>query len=309
MMLTSDRPDHTRLRRIVARDFTRGAIERRRPDIERLARQAVDDMCADAETDVVARVASPLPVTVIAHLLGVPAEDLPSFRRWSDRIVEGAGVGGDSGSLLSSAHVLDSVVRLNRYLRSHFDHRRRSPGDDILSRLLASSGDGRLNEDELFWFALLLLIAGNETTTNLLGTLVLALARNPDQFARLRAEPGLIPSAVEEGLRYDSPLQGLYRTALRDYEVGPATIPARSRVLLLLPAWRGRGPWGSGSGPPSCSRRPVTGRGSRTRASSAAGPWPRSRGPWRRRPRRRATSRSSGCDLVADGAAPPTHRR
>jgi cytochrome P450 len=236
MLITIDRPEHTRLRRLVARDFTRDALERWRPEIEQLAREAVDDLLAAPRFDAVARLASPLPVAVIARILGVPPKDLADFREWSDRIVEGFGVAPGVGSLRSSANVLGAAAKLHAYFTEQFDRRRESPGADVLSGLLASSDEGRLDEDELFWFCLMLLVAGNETTTSLLGTMLLSLAERPEQYARLRADPDLVPSAVEEALRHTSPIQGLYRTARRDYGMDSAMIPAGGRVLLLFGA-------------------------------------------------------------------------
>jgi cytochrome P450 len=173
---------------------------------------------------------------VIAHVLGVPPGHFPEFRRWSDRVVEGFGVAPGRGSLRSSIHVLGAAVRLRAYFLEHFAHLRRSPGEDLLSGLLASSDEGRLSEDELFWFAFMLLVAGNETTTSLLGTMTLTLAETPEQYARLRADPSLVGSAVEESLRYVAPIQGMHRTTLADYRCGTDTIPEGARVLLLFGA-------------------------------------------------------------------------
>jgi cytochrome P450 len=235
-MLTVDRPEHTRLRKVVSRDFTREAMERSRPEIERLARDAVGRMLASGESDAVAELASPLPVAVIAHVLGVPPADLPDFRDWSDRIVEGFGVAPGPGTLRSSLSVLGATVKLRSYFLEHFEQRLRGGGEDLLGRMLASSEDGRLSEDELFWFGFMLLVAGNETTTSLFGTMLLSFATHPGEWAKLRDDPRLVPSAVEEALRHTAPIQGLYRTALSDYRVGSATIPAGGRVLLLYGA-------------------------------------------------------------------------
>jgi cytochrome P450 len=230
MMLTVDRPEHTRLRRMVVRDFTRDSVERWRPDVEELARRAVDQMLADGSTDVVARLASPLPVAVIARVLGVPGEDLPAFRGWSDRIVEGFGAEPKPGALRANARVLGATVALRAYLAEQVRDR---SGDDLLSRLAAVPD---LTEEELFWFGLMLLVAGNETTTNLLGTMLLAFAEHPDQWATVRARPELVPAAVEEALRHVSPIQGLYRTARSEYRIGDGAIPAGGRVLFLFGA-------------------------------------------------------------------------
>jgi beta-dihydromenaquinone-9 omega-hydroxylase len=235
MMLTSDRPEHARLRRIVAPAFTHEGLERWRPEVERLARDAVGEMVSTGTTDVVSRLAAPLPVAVIAKVLGIPQSRLPQFREWSDRAVEGFAVEPGPGSLRSSIGVLGATVRLHAFFRRQFEARRDAPGDDVLSRLMTQA-DEPLTEKELFWFALMLLVAGNETTTNLIGTMLLSLARHPDQYERLRAHPTLIPGAVEEALRHTSPIQGMYRTARVDYAVGQATIPAGGRVLLLFGA-------------------------------------------------------------------------
>jgi beta-dihydromenaquinone-9 omega-hydroxylase len=236
MMLTVDRPEHSRLRRIAARDFTREAMERWRPAIESLARDAIDDMLAADPSDAVAQLASPLPVAVIARILGVPSSDLTAFRNWSDRVVEGFGIEPGRGSMRSSARVLGAAIALRAYFAKQFERLRRSPGDDVISRLIASSEEGALTQDELFWFGFMLLIAGNETTTSLLGTMLLAFAEHPDQYAKLRDDPDLVPAAVEEALRHVSPIQGLYRSAISDYQVGSAAIPAGGRVLLLFGA-------------------------------------------------------------------------
>ena len=132
--------------------------------------------------------------------------------------------------------MLGSTIKLNYYMADQFERLRREPGDDVLSSLIASSDEGQLTPNELFWFAFMLLVAGNETTTSLLGTMALSFARHPDQYARVREDPDLVPSAVEESLRHGSPIQGLYRTASADHAVGDAFIPAGGRVLLLYGA-------------------------------------------------------------------------
>ncbi|MDX6615374.1 MAG: beta-dihydromenaquinone-9 omega-hydroxylase [Solirubrobacterales bacterium] len=237
MMLTSDRPDHTRLRRLAAGSFTHAAIEGWRPAVERLASKAIEAMLGKGGgCDAVAALAGPLPVATIARVLGIPEDDEPRFRQWSDSVVEGFGVEPGAGRVRSSAGVLGATLRLHSYFLELFSRRRRDPGDDVLSKLLASSDEGGLSEDELFWFAFLLLIAGNETTTNLIGTMLLAFAEHPDEYARVAADPSLIRPAVEEALRHTSPIQGMYRVARADHEVGDAVIPAGGRVLLLFGA-------------------------------------------------------------------------
>lgn len=228
MMIALDRPQHTRLRKLVAPFFTHDALERTAPVIEQIARGAVDEMLGARRPDAVAHLAAPVPVDVIAHVLGVPLADRPLFRAWSDRVVEGFA----ARSPRAVAAVFSATMRLHAYFREAFAERDAAPRDDLLGHLAAAP----LTDEERFWFALLLLVAGNETTTSLLGGMVLAFAQDPGQYARVREDPGLVAAAVEEGARHVSPLQALYRTALRDYEVGDATIPAGGRVLLLFGA-------------------------------------------------------------------------
>jgi cytochrome P450 len=235
MMITIDRPTHTRLRGTVSRHFTRDALERYRPAIDDIARRAVTDLCADGAADAVERLAGPVPVEVIAEILGIPRDDRPRFRAWSDQVIQGFGVTSLRGARTIPS-VLSGTLHLQAYFQHAFRQRAGAPGDDLLSRLTSSSEDGRLSEQELFWFALLLLVAGNETTTSLLGSMLLAFAEHPGEYERVHRDPDLIAATVEECLRFSSPIQGFYRTALRDYEAGETTIPAGARVLLAFGA-------------------------------------------------------------------------
>jgi cytochrome P450 len=236
MLITSDRPEHTRLRRLVTREFTHDAVERQRRAVERLAEEAIDGLLAEGEPDGVRLLASPLPVRVIARVLGIPQADFPVFRDWSDKLVKAFALRRGPAALRDSAEVLGSGIKLYAYMEEQFERLRRSPGDDVLSALIASSDEGELTPDELYWFSFMLLLAGNETTTSLLGTMLLAFADHPDQYARVREDPDLVPSAIEEALRHGSPIQGLYRTAAADHPVGDAYIPAGGRALLLFGA-------------------------------------------------------------------------
>lgn len=236
MMITIDRPEHTRLRRLVTREFTHEAVERQRPVVERLAEESVGRMAAARECDAVELLASPLPVMVIANVLGIPRDDFPAFRKWSDDLVKGFALRRGPAAIRDSADVLGAGIRLYAYMQEQFERLRHSPGDDVLSGLIAHSDEGDLTPDELYWFSFMLLLAGNETTTSLLGTMLLNFAEHPDQYARVREDPTLVASAVEEALRYRSPIQGLYRTALADHPVDDAYIPAGGRVLLLFGA-------------------------------------------------------------------------
>ncbi len=235
MMLTMDPPDHTRLRRIVARDFTPSAVSAWRPLVERLAAEAVERMLDERTTEAVTAVASPLPILVIAQILGVPPEDYPQFREWSDKIVESLAV-IDAGDVERANRTVEGILALQQYMAALVEVRRRAPAGDLLSRLVQPRAEGALDDSEAFWFSLLLLVAGNETTTNLLGNLLHTLASTPALWDQLRRQPELVAGAVEESLRHDSPVQGFFRTALTPYVVHGVEIPADSRVLLLYGA-------------------------------------------------------------------------
>jgi cytochrome P450 len=236
-MLSVDPPDHTRLRRLVARDFTPTAIARWRPAIERFVGAALDRMLDGDATDLVDELAAPLPIQVIAEIIGVSPGDYPDFKRWSDGIVEGFKLGdspeADEAAVLG---ILQVSGELNTYVQTGAAERRNAPRDDLFSQLLQPRDGETLSEPELFWFFLLLLVAGNETTTNLLGNLAVALLDHPDQWNLLREHPELVPSAVEEALRFGSPIQGFFRTALSTVEVADTEIPEGGRVLLLFAA-------------------------------------------------------------------------
>ena len=233
MMLTMDPPDHTRLRRLIARDFTPRAIEAWRPVVERRVTETVDRILGQQSVDYMETLAFPLPVTVIAEVIGVPPEDHAEFKAWSDGIVQGFSINMDSEHALV-ASVAQNLTAMQVYMTRLIQERRRQPGVDLVSRLVDPSHSDRVSDLELFWFCLLLLVAGNETTTNLLGNMALALLDHPEQWRLLQERPKLVPSAVEEVLRFDSPIQGFYRTALEPYRVVSEEIPAGSRVLLLF---------------------------------------------------------------------------
>jgi cytochrome P450 len=190
---------------------------------------------AAGKVDAAAELATPIPVDVIAELLGVPRADRARFRAWSDAIVVGFSF-APGNRVRTSASVLPAVFRLHAYFNAVFRERHDAGSGDLVSHLTRSSDEGQLSAEELFWFALLLLVAGNETTTNLLGTMLLTLAQDPEAFRRLRQEPELISPAVEESLRLHSPIQATYRTAMAPYEVAEAAVPAGGRVLLLFAA-------------------------------------------------------------------------
>jgi beta-dihydromenaquinone-9 omega-hydroxylase len=237
MILTMDPPDHTRLRRLVARDFSPRAIERWRPLVERLVREVIAEIVERGTVDFTEVVAGPLPVAVIAQVLGIPREDYARFKRWSDGVVEGFKVAGEvDPAAVDLPRITRAIEELRTYFLALFAERRRRPGEDLVSRLLQPLEHERLTASELFWFCFLLLVAGNETTTNLLGNMLLAFVENPAEWERLRRRPELARSAVNEGLRYDAPIQGFFRTAIAPYPIRDAVIMEGSRVLLLFGA-------------------------------------------------------------------------
>jgi cytochrome P450 len=217
----------------VARDFTPRAIATWQHVVDRRVDETFDGMLAEGSVDWMATIAFPLPVTVIAEVLGIPPEDHAQFKEWSDGIVEGFSLTETSESKLVNS-ILGSITALQQYLSHLIEERRRRPGADLVSRLVDPAQSERVSDEELFWFCMLLLVAGNETTTNLVGNMALALLEHPDQWRLLQEHPELVGPAVEEVLRYDSPIQGFFRTADAPYAVAGEEIPTGSRVLLLF---------------------------------------------------------------------------
>jgi len=227
MMLLRDPPDHTRLRKLVSRTFTARRIAALRPRVAEIAAELLDAVPGDAPFDLMERYAFPLPVQVICELLGVPAADRDRFGAWSRVLID--------QSTPDDAYHADAQLR--GYLAELIARRRAEPDGALLSALaqVADEDGDRLSESELVAMATLLLIAGHETTTNLLGNAVLALLTHPDQLALLRARPELMPRAVEEFLRFDGPVwNATYRFTTEDVEIGGVTVPAASAVQLTL---------------------------------------------------------------------------
>jgi cytochrome P450 len=238
-LLEMEPPDHTRLRRLVSAAFARGHVERLRPWVQRLAGELVDGLVERSggtePVDVLSGMAEELPVAVIAELLGVPEADRPLLRPWSNAIVKMYEYGRTAAVEDAAERAADQFVT---YLRELAAERRRTPGEDLLSHLVGvrdSDGD-RLTEDELVTTCILLLNAGHEATVNVSGNGLLALLEDPDQLARLRDDPGLLSTAVEEFMRFDSPLQLFERTATTDVQVGGVTVREGQKVAALLGA-------------------------------------------------------------------------
>ncbi len=233
VLLNMDRPRHTELRRKALPGFTRGALEGWAPTVDRMAAELVTGLLGDPGSDVVEHLAVPLPMRMIAHILGIPPEDEAFFRHWSNESVRVANVEFSPKGLRQVPGTLNGVRHLHDYFMTQLGKGNLLGADTVLGKLVADAGEGEISHDELFYFALLLLLAGNETTTNLLSTMFLTMSENPDQFELIRSDPRLLAGAVEEQLRYSSPIQNFYRTAAQDYPVGDAVIPAGARVALL----------------------------------------------------------------------------
>ena len=236
VLIATDPPDHTRLRRLLSRAFTPRAISDLEPHLRDICDSLVDDLIAAirrGEGDLVAQVAFPFPVIVIAELLGIPPERRDDFKRWSDALV-----GALSGSW-QLAEAQQTLAEMFMYLADVVERRRTEPGDDLISRLVASSDPDdpdALTAPEITLFAILLLVAGNETTTNLIGNGAAALAANPDQAALLAEQPALLSAAIEEVLRWDAPVQGLFRATTRPVTIADVDLPAGAVLLTSFAA-------------------------------------------------------------------------
>src|ERR687898_21519 len=232
-MLDTDPPDHERLRALVSKAFTPRLIERMRPRIQAIADALLDAVEDKREMDFIDDYAFPLPIIVIAELLGVPAEDRNSFREWSD-----AAVSGNATTQYLEEVLLPHMQAFSDYLRRMFEEKRENPKNDLISALVRAEEAGeKLSEDELLGMVFLLLVAGHETTVNLIGNGVLALLEHPDQLEKLKNDHSLIKSAIEELLRYDGPLEASpERFAREDVAIGGTVIPRGEMVRVVIAA-------------------------------------------------------------------------
>src|SRR5947207_8175532 len=229
-MLNNDGEDHRRLRRLVTKAFTPRMVERLRPRIEEIADELIGAVGSRGEMDLVDEFAFPLPITVIAELLGIPVADRDRFRRWTNAMVTPVLTPEDIEQFGAS---VDEFVA---YLRELFERRRSTPGNDLISALLqVEEGGDTLSEEELFSMVVLLIVAGHETTVSLIGNAMLALLRHPDQREALARDPTRMSHAIEELLRYDGPVERtLNRWAARDVELGGQTIRRGEGVIVIL---------------------------------------------------------------------------
>jgi cytochrome P450 len=230
-MLTADPPDHERLRRVVNRAFTPRSIAAIEPRVREVARELLAPVAKGEPFDLVADFAAPFPTIVIAELLGIPPEDGDQFRAWSEAVT-----GTDVRGRLTPEEHQRAGTDLRRYLADQVAARKGAPTDDLIGRMVVANEDQIMSDAEVVAACVLLLIAGNETTMRLIANMTLALSRNRDQLERLVADPELIASGIEETLRFDGPVQMLFRGAKRDHVVGDVEIPKGEFVLTMLGA-------------------------------------------------------------------------
>jgi cytochrome P450 len=228
-LIATDPPRHRQLRSLVTQAFTPKAVDALAPRIAGLTDELLEGIAARGSADLIKELAYPLPVIVISELLGIPAQDRERFKYWSDVIVSQTRTG--SASEEHSA----TNSEMTEYFLALIDQRRSEPGKDLISNLLSAEIDGqKLTVPELLGFCSLLLVAGNETTTNLIGNAVLCLAESPGTIDRLLREPALLPQTIEEVLRFRSPVQSMYRVTMAETTVGDERIPAGAPIVAWI---------------------------------------------------------------------------
>ena len=231
-LIAADPPRHTRLRNLVNRAFTPRRIAALEPRMREIAAEALDPCIERGDLELVRDLSTPLPVRVIAELLGVPASRFRDFKRWSDALVTSIST---TSADVDVSQLMEARRELVAFLVEQVAEAQRSPRDNLLGALVRAQADeGVLTEAEAVSFGLLLLVAGNETTTNLIGNALLALLEHPDQLGRVQSDPSLIPNLIEEALRYDSPVQGLLRRTSRDVETAGTKIPEGEPIMILF---------------------------------------------------------------------------
>ena len=228
-IISTDPPEHRQIRKLVHAAFTRKRMKALESRIREIASGLLDSIEADKPVEFVEQVSIPMPIMVIAHMMGVADDDLQRFRVWSDAVIDAA-----DGQTPEN---MGPVFELMDYLRNLMETRKKEPGDDLVSKVLATTVDGEsLGEAEIMVFCMTLLVAGNETTRTLMSNGLCLLAKNPDQMALLANHPSLIEKAVEEMLRFDPPIQSFVRTATEDVTVRGQAIKTDQRWILLYGA-------------------------------------------------------------------------
>jgi len=231
-IISTDPPRHRKLRSLVTQAFTPRAVEALAPRITEIVAEYLERVPAAGRMDVIQDLGYPLPVIVIAELLGIPSQDRQRFKHWSDYAVHAT----DSGTRIDFESFSGAeMMEMGEYFFTTIEKRRQAPGDDLISSLLQASIDGEhLSQMELLGFCVLLLVAGNETTTNLIGNAMASFAEHPEVWEQLRQRPDLLPQAIEEVLRYRSPVQAMYRTTTGEVKLGHQTIPPRAQVVAWI---------------------------------------------------------------------------
>jgi cytochrome P450 len=234
-LVTSDPPAHTRFRSLISKAFTPRRVAERAGRITEIANELIDGFEADGRTDLLQRFAYPLPMTVIAEILGVPHSDMARFKVWSDDVVERLSAELPLERQIACAR---SLVEFQHYFSERLDEREREPRDDMLTDLVNARIEGTepLSRGEQLSMLQQLLVAGNETTRNLIANMVVLLLERPEAWRAVCAEPDRAAAAVEEALRMEAPVQGLFRSTTRDVELGGAHIPAGAHLQLLYAA-------------------------------------------------------------------------
>lgn len=232
-MLVTDPPDHDRLRQVTQPMFSKKSIASLTDEIRALAGMGITQLRRGDTVDMVPALAIPLPVNVIAHLLGVPRGQWGQFRRVSDHFAEVFAPRSIAEILALLRSALPAYLAYRSFIAGELKRRAGRPGAELLDRLCTAVGDGEISDEEAFFYAVLILVAGNETTTNLLGMALMRLAQDPDLFAELQADRGLLPATVEETARWGSPVQWVARTTTTDYPIGDTVIPRGGRVVLF----------------------------------------------------------------------------
>jgi cytochrome P450 len=231
-MISSDPPRHRKLRLLVTQAFTPRAVESLAPRIQQIVDEHLQPCLVDGQMDAIADLGYPLPVIVIAEMLGIPAEDRHRFKSWSDEVVQIGNRGKDF-----DPHQADqtAVMEMSAYFIQMIEQRRKQPGEDLISGLLAAQVDGeKLELIDLLGFCALLLVAGNETTTNLIGNALLTFAEQPETWRLLRAHPELVPQAVEEALRFRSPVQSMFRVTKEPVTIAGQELPAHASMIAWI---------------------------------------------------------------------------
>src|SRR6185503_9959831 len=237
-MIFMDPPRHSKLRALISQAFTPRSVSNLEPRIRKMSRALLEAAIERGTMDLAADFAVPLPMMVIAEMLGVPIIDRPRFQRWNDVLLDmSQTIPGGERAADAVKEFGAATAEMDEYLKELLADRRAAPKDDLLTRLLEAEVDGeRLSRQDIVGFFQLLLLAGSETTTNLINNAILCFIENPNQLARLRSAPDLLPSAIEEVLRFRSPLQWMIRLVKRDFEMHGQIIPAGKVALAVMGA-------------------------------------------------------------------------